>query len=602
MCGFQGAWSESGFNQEFREKWHGSLGILSHRGPDGFGEFISESLLLNFNRLAILDLSSRAHQPISSRDDSCVLVWNGELYNYVELKREYLDHSFQAAGDTEVAIEMLTRFGMTALELFRGMFAFALWNKKEHVLTLGRDRFGIKPLYWAGRGNGIVFASEIKGLFSLGVSASPNLAAIGRYLRSNRIEEGNETFFKEINRLEPGFLLQFRDGQSAPKSIQWYRFAPPATSFDGSRTEAASELLRVLAESCMIHARSDVGFAVNVSGGVDSSLLVSLSERLSMSHPCMFTVDYPGTRYSERVYVESLMIDNPNRTVSYTDIDEHVLIAKLDEVIRSQDEPFGGIPTLAWYSHFENIRNHGIKVILDGSGLDDLLGGYLKHVIAAYATEAIAMEPETLTDIASEWGLSLEVVTQMFRSFGQEGRSIDGTSGVLSELCRIPVAAPQQFVNESSFVELLVNSFGSSKLYGALRFKDRASMWSGVELRVPFVDHKVAEFCLSLPVEYLIEGGKGKMLLRDVVGNLLPTRLAYAAKRSIQSPQREYMTSGPFADALTESLEHPSDLLLEAIDIPRARSYVRQLQHRPPVNSNPMWQWLNLDRWAKTYF
>ena len=602
MCGFQGAWCDRGFDQGFRGRWHNSRNVLRHRGPDGTGDFDEKTLLLLFHRLAILDLSERANQPMRSRDGRLILAWNGELYNYLELRRDHLDESFRAAGDTEVALGMLSRFGLTALSKFRGMFAFALWDTRDHVLTLARDRFGVKPLYWARQGDLVLFASEIKSLLQLGVPSSPNLQVIGKYLVSGRTDEGTSTFFEGIHRVLPGAYLQFRRGSSTPTSTRWYELLGSQTSFEGSRDEAANELVRILAESCEIHTRSDVGVAVNVSGGVDSSLLLSLTERFASSGVSLFSVDYPGTRYSERRYVDSLLNDNPSRTVSYTEVDPTSMYARLDDAVWSQDEPFGGIPTLAWYSHFENVRAHGFKVILDGSGLDDLLAGYLKHVIAAYATSAISLEFGTFSEIAEAWGLRLETVTDMYQTFGKSGRAIDGTSGVMPELCRVSVSNSEHVTETRSFLEHLANSFGSSKLYGALRFKDRASMWRGTELRVPFVDHKVAEFCLGLPADYLVKGGQGKALLREAVGNLIPARLAFAAKRSVQSPQREYMTVGPFADALVQTLENPSELLSEVIDVPRALGYVVALQHQPPPNSNPLWQWLNLDRWARRFF
>lgn len=601
MCGFQGAWCESGLDHGLRERWHNSRNVLSHRGPDGTGDLDERALLLRFHRLAILDLSDKANQPMRSRDGRLVIAWNGELYNYLELRRDYLDDSFCMAGDTEVALAMLSRFGLTALAMFRGMFAFALWDMRDRVLTLGRDRFGVKPLYWSKRGESIFFASEIKGLLELGVSSSPNMQVIGKYILSGRTEEGTSTFFESVNRVEPGVYLQFRGGSSAPTSTRWYELLRSQASFAGSREEASSELIRVLTESCELHTRSDVGFAVNVSGGVDSSLLLSLSEKFASTGVKMFSVDYPGTRYSERTYVDSLLIDNPSRTVSYTEFDQNSMFAKLEDAVWSQDEPFGGIPTLAWYSHFENVRAQGFKVVLDGSGLDDLLAGYLKHVIAAYATSAIPLEFGTLSEIADAWGLRLETVSEMYHNFDKKERAIDGTTGVMPELCRVPVSAHEHATETRSFLEHLASSFGSSKLYGALRFKDRASMWRGIELRVPFVDHKVAEFCLGLPAEYLVKDGQGKSLLRGAIGNLIPARLAFAAKRSVQSPQREFMTVGPFADALFETLENPSELLSQVIDVPRALNYVASLQHQPPPNSNPLWQWLNLDRWARRF-
>jgi asparagine synthase (glutamine-hydrolysing) len=577
---------------------------LLHRGPDSAGSFSRQGLRFRFHRLSIIDRSEIADQPMKSADSRYTMMFNGELYNFEALARTHLGNMrLRTKGDAEVALELICSLGVNALPLFRGMFAFAIWDEYSKSLTLARDRFGIKPMFWAQHAGRLLFSSEIKGILALGYPPKPNLAAVRRYLNSDQLDAGSTTFFEGIHRVEPGQILIFSEPSAAPVSRQWYRLPEVVPKYHGSIEDACNDLHDVLLDSCRLHTISDVGFGVNLSGGVDSSVLLALTESVANGQVLSFSVDYLKSVYSERSFVESLMEQSPDRRCIYTEIEETRALSHLASAIRSQDEPFGGVPTLAWYPHFANVRNNGCAVVLDGSGLDDLLGGYLKHVVTAYGSGAIESNDRGVREISDAWQVPEDEVRRLLDNWGRKHLSIDGTPAIFHALrpeFQIPSEDDPSGRHDSLAVQLR-DSFGNSKLYRALRYKDRASMWHGVELRVPFVDHLVAEFCLSLPPRFLVRRGAGKWVLREAMKFHFASGLSEAPKRSVQSPQREWFSAGALGLALQASLRNPSDLLGRVLDIESASAQLMSARAALPKNSNALWQWLNLDLWAKAY-
>src|SRR5437764_6270524 len=246
---------------------------LSHRGPDDEGVWTDEHVGLGNRRLAILDLSAAGHQPMFSEDGRYVLSFNGEIYNYLELRTE-LGERFKTGTDTEVLLACLVRWGMDALSRLNGMFAFALWDRVDRALYLVRDRFGVKPLYYSNRGGRFVFGSEIKSLAAVGVPMTPDLQTWGTYLRSGIYDGGAETFFGGVHRVPAGHYVRFRDGRV--DVVRWYDFAERVRETYPDRRsdkEVAAEYGDLLADSVRLRFRSDVPVGVCLSGGLDSSVL-----------------------------------------------------------------------------------------------------------------------------------------------------------------------------------------------------------------------------------------------------------------------------------------------------------------------------------------
>lgn len=606
MCGFRILWNANAG----RTGWSTQLGtrVHEHRGPDEHRILDLGPIVFEFDRLAILDRSSRASQPMQSDSGRFVLAWNGELYNFKELATSHFPKDLVPRlreghlGDTEVALALIDRFGLSALKLFRGMFAFALWDRRESRLTIGRDRFGIKPLYYSRSRNGLIVSSEIKGILKTGMSTEPNESTISRYLSTGIVDAGSETFFDKIRRVLPGTYLEFHDPTFEPKPTTWYQLGKDRSKFRGSYFDACDALRNIVHESIDVHTRSDVGFAVNVSGGVDSSVLLALAESVSNSPVSAFSVDYPESEYSEREQVEYLIESKRGRTCSFTVMHKSGISTLLEGALESQDEPFGGLPTLAWYAHFSELREAGHRVVLDGSGVDDLLAGYLKHVLAFYRSRPGQISEKELKAISSHWDVDIDFLRKQIVGGDSTSLALDATEPTLRQFMRRASTGFDFGSSHDSFDKQLAESFGNAKLSAALRYKDRASMNFGVELRVPFVDHVVAEFCIGLPHDYLVRNGVGKAIFRDAMRDLIPERTLQARKRSVQSPQRELFASGTLRDRLLESLRNPSQVLNEFVDVKSALDFVVANAGRTLPNSNGLWQWMNLDLWARRSF
>ena len=592
--------------------------IQKHRGPDGEGLYSEQNICLGHRRLAILDVGSQGHQPMSTADNKHVITYNGEIYNYLELKRHYKFHGdYLSHTDTEVLLRALAEQGLSALEYVRGMFAFGLWDSEQKQLLLARDRFGIKPLYYAWHEGKLVFASEIKAILKAGVPAEPDSSTISDYLKLGLYDHRSETFFKGIKRLMPGEYLLLDASAKLLKQGFYYDLKQRIEIHQDEFATHASMLREKLMESFAIHLRSDVEIGINLSGGLDSSALLAMLDSQSQGKAIKcFNKDYQNECYSEACWVEELL-NNTVHDCYFCKTDAEQCLSVADKISWYQDEPFGGIPTLAWHSLFSCARDENVTVLLDGSGLDDYLAGYQPGVLRYLSMlensgNRLLFESESRAYMAfwqvDKAGLQQQLARQSQKDIRINAR--DGSKAVVPEILNNELLA----LNSSAGGELSgVEGFSALKqdlLFGllkskvprALRFKDRNSMAFSRELRVPFLDHELVELGLSFPDHHLIREGKNKAVLREALTGLIPDKVNNAVKRTVQSPQREWFQSGAMANALDNVLHEPSDLLKNILNINQAIDCFDAYKNGQAANANYLWQWLNLDIWYRQFF
>jgi asparagine synthase (glutamine-hydrolysing) len=589
-----------------------------HRGPDDEGTLFVPGVALGHLRLSIIDLSAAGHQPMTSRDGRYSIVYNGEIYNYIELYEELGGPSvFRSACDTEVLLEAFAKWGPDCLQRLRGMFAFAVWDHAERSLFLARDRFGIKPLYYASHGGRTVFASEIKALLAAGVPAVADMATIGEYLTTGLFDHRPRTFFSGVSSLPPGHFVTVAADGSAGEAKPYYRLVEhlDAGLASISLDEAKERYLAKLRQAIVQHQRSDVPLGAMVSGGLDSSALIALMAE-GKDHPVnveAFSLDFPDERYSERRWAEQV-VDQTKSTCHFSMVDDATCREALARVVWHQDEPFGGIPTLAWHSVYQQTQARGVIVILDGTGVDECLAGHKAQVLGYLAhlgrTAAPAdLEPEVEAFMAF-WGDDRDtVIAGMARAAegAIRGVAIDGTSPVRIEAVRpahrdhgAPLENADAFTG-TAIRDVLYTHLSATKIPRALRFVDRNSMAFSREQRIPFLDHELVELSFSLPEDFLVRDGRNKHIFREAFSGLLPEALRTAPKRTVQSPQREWLKQGPLADLVSEVLASPSALLEEVLDIDEARQVYRRYLAGDDANSNFLWQWVNLDQWYRCF-
>jgi len=543
---------------------------LAHRGPDGEGVWMEHQVALGNRRLAVLDLSARGAQPMMSHDRRFVITYNGEVYNYVELKRELQSH-VETGSDTEVVLEAFARWGTNSFHRLNGMFAFAVWDRLTERLSVVRDRFGVKPLYYAELGGSFYFASEIKSLAAAGVPLEPDTDTWGTYLRYGAYDAWSSTFFKGVRRLPPGHYLTWQTGRLEVR--RWYDVGERANHLGPDERpdhEVGEEYHQLLRESVRLRFRSDVPVGVCLSGGLDSSTLVVLLQELFRTDHGIDTYHFASgdPRYDETPWVRRLLAETRCPLhISYLDAEEIPTLA--EEAIGFQEEPFGGLPTLGMTKLFKQARRNGTVVLLDGQGLDEQWAGYNYYAMS----DESAMSPALPVQGASSPSTSEACLS---RDFCQA-----------VPLPRYPEPFGDRLGN------LRYRDLRYTKLPRALRFNDRASSQASCELREPFLDYRLVELAFRQPAHRLIRDGRHKFLLRQIVRPLLPKDFTEAPKRPVQTPQREWLR-GPLREWVESCVNDRGVTQTGWFDRRRLQAAWEQYVAGDSDNSFYVWQWISV--------
>lgn len=551
-----------------------------HRGPDGRGVYVDPQRRagMGHNRLSIIDLSAAGRQPMSTPDGRFHLILNGEIYNYLELRAELSDYPYQSRTDSEVILAAYQRWGQACLDRFLGMFAFLLWDEQEKILFAARDRFGVKPLNFCMNDEGtLLVASEIKALHAAGVPPEFDAVTWATYFTSGAYDYSERTFWKGIKSLPAGHSLTWQNGQLQIRC--WYDLAERSgQELDRRPLEVVrEEYLALLAESVQLRFRSDVPVGINLSGGLDSSTLLGLVQHLQgqESEVSAYTFVTGDKDYDELPWVKQMLArtHHPLR-VCWMTPDEVPRLA--ESVQKHQDEPFGGLPTLAYARLFETARADGTIVLLDGQGMDEQWAGYDYYLAALNGNGASS----GLLQGTTQSSVRANCLTPEFLSLAQ------------------PFEPREPFSDKLRNMQYRDALF--SKIPRALRFNDRASMRSSTELREPFLDHRLFELALRQPTERKIANGVHKWFLRQISNQLLPHDVVEAPKRPLQTPQREWLR-GPLRvwanGCLEEALAAFGHDWLDPTAVRETwRNYCNNSESD---NSFYVWQWISLGLMAK---
>ncbi|MEP4375103.1 MAG: asparagine synthase (glutamine-hydrolyzing) [Algoriphagus sp.] len=559
MCGIAGIVGRNPENEVVLAKM---LQKQKHRGPDAQGVWFEEECFLGHNRLSILDLSEAANQPMVSNCGRYVVVFNGEIYNYIELKQS-LDYSFRTTSDTEVLLAMFIKYKDKMLQHLNGMFSFAIWDRVEKKLFAARDRFGVKPFYFSFADHQFLFASEIKTLVAAGVDAASNDVVWADYFVHGSYGYPDETFFKHVEQLPPGHCLSYSDGDLRPQIYKYYDFVAQVAGqqvFENSE-RLQEEYLELLLDALRIRFRSDVPVGFNVSGGLDSSILLAMIANIKHGETQnieAFTFYTGDERYDELPWVKDL-IAQTNSPLNPVLLTSSEIPELLEKVSYFQDEPFGGFPTLAYSKIFEKARKEGFLVLLDGQGMDEAWAGY-----DYYRSNSSALVQGIKSPLTRP-----QVLSQDLRSLARE------------------VNYPEPFDNKlqnKQFRDLYY-----TKIPRALRFNDRVSMMHSTELREPFLDYRLVEMAFAQKSEMKIKGDEGKWLPRQLVKNTLES-IALAPKRPLQTPQREWI-GGPLSGFVEDRVSKlKSNPWFERNALSNQWQEYKDGQND---NSFFVWQWIN---------
>jgi asparagine synthase (glutamine-hydrolysing) len=571
MCGIIGMF---GSNLD-RAQLPAMIASQSHRGPDANGTYVSPSgtAALGHNRLSIIDLSDAGRQPMSDPSGRYWIAFNGEVYNYLELRTELAPHySFRTRTDTEVLLAAYQKWGEACLDRLIGMFAFAIWDEREQRLFAARDRFGVKPLHLYEPGNGELWlASEIKAFHAAGVPAEPDSVTWATYLASGMYDHSDRTFWRGVRRLPPGNCLTWSERDGVKERV-WYDPAAAALKVGPDTRndiEVGDELLGLLEESVKFRFRADVPVGICLSGGLDSSLLLGLVHRLQGRESTVktFTFFCGDPAYDETPWVKQMLSEtrHPSFFCRLTADEVPELAARVQA---TQDEPFGGLPTLGMAKVHERACAERVVVLLDGNGLDEGWAGYDYYARAK--------------DVDGSVGPV------------QGARQKSAATCLSGEFARLAASFVPGRPFGDPLLDLQYRDVRYAKIPRSMRFADRVSMMYSRELREPFLDHRIVELGLRQPAERKIRGGVGKWLPRRIAQQLLPEGVREAPKRPVQTPQREWLR-GPLRDWVEAQLEIVLGELGGAwFDTAAVKQGWERYQEQGGDNSFFLWQWVNL--------
>lgn len=566
MCGI------AGILGDYKElQLEAMLASQHHRGPDATENYFdAEFAALGHNRLAIIDLSAQSNQPFVDNSGRYVIVFNGEIYNYIEIKASLQNqYDFKTESDTEVLLAAFIIYGTSCLAKFNGMFAFAIWDNQGKKLFAARDRFGVKPFYYSLFNNDFYFSSEIKALQAAGIPKEANEKVWASYFAYGSYGMPDETFWEGIAQLPGGHFLevdscQFESVEDQSRIIalrqaqcdnlqsmgcqtepvevfcsrmnltieKWYCFEEEVAKQPKNLTfeQAKEQYVALLKDSIQLRFRADVPVGFNISGGLDSSVLLALvnlqkndnsnlgchsepveepiEDQQSAINAYTFYTNNPD--YDELPWVEQMIAKTRNPLTKVL-----LQAGEVPDLARKmawqQDEPFGGIPTLAYSKIFEQARKDGVLVLLDGQGMDEQWAGY------DYYTQ----DNEATIQGVQDSPYKIAMLSDSFLAKAQKN------------------IYPKPFDDE--VLNKQYRDLFYTKIPRALRFNDRISMAFSTELREPFLDYRLVELAFSLPLDFKIRNGQTKFMLREIASDYLAADLVFAPKRPLQTPQREWL-------------------------------------------------------------
>ncbi|MBT4609996.1 MAG: asparagine synthase (glutamine-hydrolyzing) [Gemmatimonadetes bacterium] len=619
MCGLCGIVQPAGQTVD-TSRLEGMRDSMRHRGPDDAGQLIDGNVGLGHRRLSIIDLSAAGQQPLANEDESLFLIFNGELYNYVELRADLrrAGHHFTSQTDCEVVLHAVEEWGIEAsLVRFVGMFAFALYDRDARQLLLARDALGIKPLYYQ-TGEEVLFASELRAILRAGGDATPSRTAIYDFLSLERFDHNETTFFAGIQQLQPGHFI--RMDVDEPKSIVQIPYWNPTpegarATFDYARpVETFKDLFD---DSVRLQLRSDVPLGIFLSGGLDSSAIVESATRQSTQTLQSFSVNFDDDGFDETAFASQIAETYGTHHHRLTP-DATVLRDQLGDFVAAQETPTNGPGPFSEWCVAQLAATH-VKVALSGQGPDEMLGGYHLYFLPYLHTRMRQLDEQgqrvgwrrllgearrigSLT--GRHWGIYLAA------AIGAQG---DGWRRRLKQrqaqslmqdelLSEVTAVAPvqQDWPGDTALDKALSEALLGWGLRRLLHYTDRSTMAVSLEARVPFLDHRLVEFCIGLPYHTKIRDDRSKWILREAMKDRLPSSIVERRdKKGFPTPVGRW---------LRESEEFVRDHLAPATIARRGllrESTVTRLQAEHFDGSTDhgwaLWRLLNLELWYQTF-
>jgi asparagine synthase (glutamine-hydrolysing) len=627
MCGICGAFHTDSNSHVERSALAAMNVQIVHRGPDDDGVFIDGNVGMAMRRLSIIDLQA-GHQPMASEDQNLWIVYNGEIYNHQQLRNvlESRGHKYRTRSDTETILHLYEEYGADCVQHLRGMFAFAIWNRRDRRLFVARDRLGIKPLYYWYDGRTFLFGSEIKAILAYpGVRAEFNQSVLAEYLAFGYIA-GTATLFAGIQKLLPGHTLEVSEtGQLQIQEYWDLSFEQNAN--EHPRDYYVKRYRELLEEAIASHLMSEVPLGVFLSGGLDSSVVAALVARANRGPLKTFSVGYAEDAFSELPYARRVAehIGSEHHEVRMS---REEFFDALPELIWHEDEPIAWPSSVSLYFVARLAREH-VTVVLTGEGADETLAGYTRYAFTLKNSRADgvyrALTPALLRNLVragindSHLPAILHrklVHTFLIRngaawsSFYFDNFYSAFTANEQKELLNDEVvdragdayAGSMNYWNKSNgnMLHRLLYTDIKTYLVELLMKQDQMSMAASIESRVPFLDHNLVEFTATVPARYSIKGLSGKSILKSAAEDLLPKSVIYRKKMGFPTPWAQWLAG--------ETMDDVERKLLDSRSLDRGLFKTEAIQHlfaehraRRRDHGNRIWRLLNLEIWHRIF-
>jgi asparagine synthase (glutamine-hydrolysing) len=610
MCGIAGIAYAEGPRAWAMQTVRDMIARQRHRGPDGEGFYDTTGASLGHCRLAIIDLHETGRQPMSDGTGKLWITFNGEIYNYVELRDELqaVGYRFRGQSDTEVLLAAYKTWGPACLSRLRGMFAFAIWDERTTTLFAARDRFGIKPFHYWTDGRQLAFASEIKALLSFVPHRHIDLALAKDYLAWNLLDhEPSRTMVNDIRRLPPAHALSWSPAHGL--SVWPYWSLNVSRALEATPEQEASmidQFRQRFQQTISIHLRSDVPVGTSLSGGLDSSAIVcvvsaELRRRGAWRHSWQhtFSACFHEPHLDERPYINAV-VSETGCTPHHVFPSGEGLADEMDRWLWHQDEPVGGTGVYAQYCVARLAREHGIKVLLDGQGADELLAGYRKFILV-YLRELIRSGQVTKT-ISETMAFLLS--PQILKTSG----FVEGRRYLLRCPPELTVLWGDEHLPQRPHALGIGDSLGRRiqadvtqySLPVLLRYEDRNMMAFGIESRVPFVDHVLVDLLAALPSSLRLSHGWTKRIMREALRGILPDMVRERkSKLGFLTPASAWLR-GPLMAWVCDTLAAPR-YLADVVDLRGVRQFLAQWRngHSRPHVEDMLFRLAMYEAWAR---
>lgn len=624
MCGISGIVSSNNNNSLYESSIHKMTSAISHRGPDAEGIWKDENCFLGHRRLSIIDLSESGNQPFISHDARYVLIYNGELYNYRELKlflqqaeqgTKNLPYFFKTDTDTEVILASYLRWGKDCVQKFNGMFAFAIWDKVDKKLFIARDRMGIKPLYYHFNNQTLLFSSEIRAILKSDlIPKELNKNSVAEYIQYSTVHAPN-TIVKDVNMLMPGCFLEFDINSSDLKIQQYWNINDYSKSKnDLSYTEICSNVNTLLTSSIERRLVADVPFGAFLSGGIDSSAVVGLMSKVSSEKIRTFNVSFDESEFSESVYAKQIAkkFNTEHHEIKLTPND---FLKQLPEALSAIDHPSGDGPNS--YIVSKATKNVGISMALSGLGGDELFAGY--DIFKRY----YELENKKWLNIVPAKSLIGKVIAAKKKSVQGDKTSEILSLSTINGFNAYPIN--RKLFNQKDFNNLLKEKYNSDNFIKniikksetdkqhilsrvslfeiqtymqniLLRDADQMSMAVALEVRVPFLDYKLVEFALSVPDKHKYPTSP-KKLLTDSLKDLLPPEIMNRTKMGFVLPWKNWLKNDlkEFCEINIKEFSERGFVNKDSVLI----IWQRFLNNDPKISWSRVWHLIVLNNWIK---